>query len=137
MNSASQPANATTETQWTSSTSGFNFPKKTPINSTSYDWWDFDAVAPPISSPGVLVQVPEPDPTEPRNSSPRWWLHSTRPATGPPTGYAVSVEVPEGRLELQAEYVYIIADAGVYRRYTGVLRGGLGLEGVAGGCGAL
>jgi hypothetical protein len=49
-------------------------------------------------------------------------------STGPPTGYAVSVEIPEGRLELEAEYAYIVVDAGVYRRFTGVLRGMLGGE---------
>jgi hypothetical protein len=49
-------------------------------------------------------------------------------STGPPTGYTVTVEIPEGRLEVRAEYLYIVTDAGVYRRFTGVLRGMLGGE---------
>jgi hypothetical protein len=55
----SQPADAITETQWTSNASGFDFPKNTPINSTSYDWWYFDAVSSPtfgLGPDGALEQ---------------------------------------------------------------------------------
>ncbi|KAL4877129.1 hypothetical protein BJY04DRAFT_222445 [Aspergillus karnatakaensis] len=39
-----------TETQWISGSSGFDFPKNTPINLTSYDWWYFDAVESPSTT---------------------------------------------------------------------------------------
>jgi hypothetical protein len=54
----SQPADAITETQWTSNASGFDFPKNTPINRTSYDWWYFDAVASATLSDDGIPQQP-------------------------------------------------------------------------------
>ncbi|KAL4785635.1 hypothetical protein BJX76DRAFT_323742 [Aspergillus varians] len=49
-------------------------------------------------------------------------------STGAPTGFDLEIAVPEGQLELRAEYVYVTVDFEVYRRFTGRIGGTLNGE---------
>ncbi|KAL5342498.1 hypothetical protein BJX70DRAFT_355952 [Aspergillus crustosus] len=46
-------------------------------------------------------------------------------STGSPTGFTLEIEIPEGKLQLTAETVYVTVDFEVYRRFTGRLGGRL------------
>ncbi|KAL2825793.1 hypothetical protein BDW59DRAFT_70177 [Aspergillus cavernicola] len=46
-------------------------------------------------------------------------------STGAPTGFSIEITIPEGQLELKAEYIHITVDSDLYRRFTGTLTGTL------------
>jgi hypothetical protein len=48
--------------------------------------------------------------------------------TGTPTGFRMSIDTPEGQLELQAEYTYITVAFDFYHRFTGAYTGTLNGE---------
>ncbi|CEN61980.1 hypothetical protein ASPCAL08623 [Aspergillus calidoustus] len=54
--------------------------------------------------------------------------NSTYPPTttsGSPTGFEIQITIPDGELELKAEYTYVTAEHRVYHRYTGSFTGTL------------
>ncbi|KAL2822699.1 hypothetical protein BDW59DRAFT_173782 [Aspergillus cavernicola] len=48
--------------------------------------------------------------------------------TGAPTGFRIEITIPEGQLELAAEYIYIQVGFDFYRRFTGTFTGTLNGE---------
>jgi hypothetical protein len=57
--------------------------------------------------------------------------NSTYPPTttsGSPTGFEIQITIPDGELELKAEYTYVTAEHRVYHRYTGSFTGNLNGE---------
>lgn len=54
-------ANATSHSTLTSGAYGFDAPKVTPVNSTSWDWWYFDVVSEDAQSSAVVVFYTAPE----------------------------------------------------------------------------